>query len=143
MLGMFDPEPPVARTVLLRRLPVNVEDAQVGLVADGMNHHLQPHLVRALDPFEHDAFRQHLVEQQAARVGRIVVRLEEEGGRRTEAAVGKAFQPADAQHIAAERRAHAGLGQRFPRDDRAHGVDARLQLAALKHELVKPHISVG
>ena len=142
MLGVLDAEAPVARPVLLGRLLVDVEDAQVRLVADGVDHDLQAELVRAFDAFEHDAFGQHLVEQQAARVRRIVVRLEEEGGGGAEAAIGKTLQPADAQPVAAERGAHAGLGQRFPRDNRAHGVNARLQFAALEHVLVKADILI-
>ena len=122
---------------------VDVQDAQVRLVADGVDHDLQADLVGGLDALEHDAFGQHLVEEQAARVRGVAVRLEEERGGRAKAAVGETLEPADAQHVAAERGAHAGLGQRFPRDNGADGVDAGLQFAALEHVLVKADVFAG
>ena len=79
-----------------------------------MNHHLQARLVGSFDAFEHDALGNHLLEKQPAGVGRIIIRLEEVGGGRTEAAVGKAFQRPNAERVAAEGGAHAGFGQHLP-----------------------------
>ena len=76
MLGVFDAEAPVPRAVVFGGLVIEVKDAQVGLVADGMNHHLQARPVCPFDAFEHDAFGNHLLEKQPTGVGRIIIRLE-------------------------------------------------------------------
>ena len=114
MLGVFDAEAAVAGAVLLGDLAVEIEDARVGPVADGVDHHLQAEFVRGRDALEHDALGQHLLEEQAAGVRRVPVRLEEERRSGAQAAVGKPLEAANAQPVVAERRAHARLGQDLP-----------------------------
>jgi hypothetical protein len=41
MLGMFDPEPSVTRVISCCDIAVQIEDAQIGFVANSMDHYLQ------------------------------------------------------------------------------------------------------
>ena len=50
MLGVLDPEPPVARSVRPRQAVVDVEDQAVGPLADGVHRHLQPGGIGSADP---------------------------------------------------------------------------------------------
>ena len=124
MLRMFDAKTAIAAPISLRSLSVDFENLKICFITDGMDHYLQPRFIGRLDPFEHDAFRQHLLEQQTARVRRIVVRFKKIRGRRAETAIGKAFESANPQHIAPKPRAHAGFSQHIPGDNRANSINA-------------------
>src|SRR5438093_801911 len=137
MLGMLDAKAAVARSILISDLPVDFQDAKVRLIANGVNHDLQTGLIRTLRPSEHDAFGKHLIEEQAARVGRVVVRLEEKRGGRAEAAISEPLEAAYTEQVAAKRGAHAGFGEDFPRNNGANRVNAGLKFALFHHVLVK------
>src|SRR5438552_19094109 len=114
MLRVFDAETMIARAVFFCGMLVNVQDSHVRLVADGVDHHLEADLIRALDALEHDTFGQHLIEKQAASIRGVIIWLEEERGGRAETAIGESFQTANAQHIAAKSGANSRLRQHFP-----------------------------
>src|SRR5438067_6371749 len=77
MLSVLDAEAMVARSVLFGSLFVNIQDSEVGFIADRMNHHLQPRFISPLDPLEHYSFGQHLIEKQPPSVRGVIIRLEE------------------------------------------------------------------
>ena len=76
MLGVFDAETAIARAILVSRLLVNFQDAEVCFIPNRMDHYLEATLVRGCNPFEHDAFGQHLLEEQTPGVRRIIIWFE-------------------------------------------------------------------
>jgi len=76
-------------------------------------------------------------------MGRVAVRFEEQSRGGSQAAVGEPLHPSDAQASRRRIPPHPCLCQQLPGYDRTEAVDARLQLAALEHVLVKPTSSAG
>ena len=113
-----------------RDLLKDLQNLIIRPVADRMNHHLQAGTVGVQDALEHRTFWKHLVARQTAGLRGVRVGLEKKRFRGAKAAIAEPLQSADAQHVAAERGAHAGLAEPFPLRERRYRVDARLDLAA-------------
>ena len=99
---MLYAEAPVALAIFSDYLFVDRKNQVICAIANGVNHHLQSGAVSFAHAIEHCTIRKHLFAGEPARVGRVFVRLKEEGRSRSEAAIGKSLQAADAQHSAAE-----------------------------------------
>ena len=111
---MLYAEAPVALAIFSDYLFVDRKNQVVCAIANGVNHHLQSRPVSFAHAIEHGTVRKHLFAGEPTCVGRVFVRLEEEGSSRSEAAICKSLQPADAQHVAAEMCPHPCPRQSLP-----------------------------
>ena len=132
MLGMLDPEAPLS---LVWNRFVDPEHLVIRAIADGVNGDLKVAGVRVGHKRLHPAVG-HRLHRQAAVVGVIGERLEKRRCRRAERTVGKSFQSADAQAIAAEGFLHGCGDEPFVFGDRGEQIDARRQQAILFQALI-------
>ncbi len=115
---MLDPEAPVARAIFLLYLFEIIQHQMIGFIADGVNRALQSGFIGVADIFFELALGEIVVGHQAGGVGRIVERIEEQGGRRPERAIHKSFDSAEAQPRVAGALALDQIGLPLPL---AHG----------------------
>ncbi len=116
MLRVFDPEAAVAAAVLVDDAIVNVEQQTVRAIADRVDHDVEPGLVGVRNPGVEILGR---VDEEPAVLRRVVERLMERGGMRTERTVDEALQAADAEPFVSAPIVAAVL---FPRDDFAQAA---------------------
>src|SRR5205807_8093445 len=92
----------VARGIDFGDVAVQVQDLQVGLVTNGVDHDLQSAAIGGLDTLKHHPFGQHLVKEQTAIAGLIIIGLKEQSGGAAQAAIRETFQDANSQQVVAE-----------------------------------------
>ncbi len=97
MLGVFDPEPAVARAVGLGDTFEDVEQQGIGAIAYGMDRNRNPRLVRLADTAFHFPFGEHFLLQQPAIAGGVAVRFKEIRRAPSQRTVGESFQATEAQ----------------------------------------------
>ena len=99
VLGVLDPEPPVAGAVLLLDALVDVEQLRVRAVADRVDLDLEPGFVRARDVFLDLRKRDGLGGEDAPVAGLVAEGFEHHGGAGSEGAVHVALDAADAEPV--------------------------------------------
>src|ERR1041384_8614498 len=143
MLRVLDAKTSIALPVLALDLLVDTKNQIVGPIANRMNHDLQPGAIRFADALEHHAFGIHLVARDSARRRIVSIWFVKRRRRRSETALSKSLQATDAQYLAAEVRTHPHARHAFPRRQRRHRINSRLQFTAVEQRLIDTDVIAG
>src|ERR1700732_5084030 len=135
VLRVLDAGAAIGRTVVFFQAAVEIEYGAVGAIADGVDRKLKSSLVGLAHRFIE------MLDVKQIRAGEAALRrvvrewLVHPGSFRTQGAVCKGFQIANAEISTAKRRDDACVRQRLPIADGKSLVDAYSQLASALHLL--------